>query len=171
MSEKLLVINGMKFDYKGLFEFDELMKVINKTVTERGYIRHEKEFHEEVRPEGKELFMELRPRKHKTNYFTLMIKMKITMKNLTEVEVKVDNIPKILNKGEIGIIFDAWTNTDYEGRWATKPWFYFFKSVINKYIYKFPLESSFPGEVADDTRHVYNQIRSFLGLYKYLVSK
>lgn len=170
MSEKSLVINGMQFNYKGVFEFDELIKAINKAVEERGYAKHEKKFEEKVKPEGKEMFIELRPRKAKTAYYQLMIKMRITMKNVTEVQVKLDDIPRKMNKGEINIIFDAWTTTDYENRWGNKPWFYFLKGIINKYIYKFPLEAGFSGEVADDTRYVYNQVRAALGLYKYRVS-
>jgi len=170
MSEKLLVINGMQLNYKGIFEFDELLRVINKAVTERGYQKHEKKFDEEVLPEGKNLYIELRPRKNKTAYFQLMIKIKITMKNITEVKAKIDEMPRTMNKGDIGIVFDAWTTTDYENRWGNKPWFYFLKTFINKFIYKFPLEAGFTGEVADDTRYVYNQIRAALGLYKYKAS-
>jgi len=171
MSEKLLVINGLQFDYKGLFEFDELMKVIYKAVADKGYVKHEKKFEEIVTPEGKNISIELRPRKNKTTYYQLMIKIRMTMKNVTEVQMTVDNLPKVMNLGEISIIFDAWTTTDYEGRWNMKPWVYFMKAVINKYVYKMPLEISFAGEVADDTRYVYNQIRSALGLYKYKVSE
>ena len=171
MSEKQLVINGLQLNYKGVFEFDELMRVINKSVMDRGYSRHEKKFDEQVLPEGKNMFIELRPMKKKTNYYGLMIKMRMTMKNLTEVQIEIDGIPRMMNQGEIDIIFDAWTTTDYESRWATKPWFYFLKAVMNKYIYKLPLESGFPGEVASDTRYVYDQVRAALGLYKYKVSK
>lgn len=171
MSEKLLVINGLQFNYKGVFEFDELLKVIHKSVEERGYVKHEKEFEEQVVPEGKNIFIELRPRKNKTAYYQLMIKMKITMKNVTEVQVVIDGLPKMMNQGEINIIFDAWTTTDYENRWGNKAFVYFLKAVISKFIYKFPLEIGFPGEVADDTRYVYNQVRSALGLYKYKVSE
>ena len=170
MSEKLLVINGMRFDYKGIFEFDELLKVAHKAVTERGYVKHEKKFDEKVMPEGKEIYIELRPRKSKTAYYQLMIKIKITMKKLTEVKVTMNGLPRSMYQGEVTIVFDAWTTTDYEDRWGNKPVLYFLKTFINKYIYKFPLESGFPGEVADDTRYVYNQIRSALGLYKFKTS-
>lgn len=169
MSEKALIINGLQLSYKGVFEFDELMKVINKAVLERGYVRHEKKFNETVTPTGKELFIELRPRKRKTAYYQLMIKMRIKMKNVTETKMEVDGLLRWMHKGDIGIVFDAWTTTDYENRWGNKPWFYFLKAFISKYVYKIPLESSFTGEVAADTRYVYDQIRAALGLYKYKV--
>jgi len=171
MSEKLLIINAMPLSYKGVFEFEGLLKAIHKAVSERGYIKHEKRFDEQVTPEGKNIFLELRPKKTKTAYFDLMMKIKITMKNVTEVKVTVDGMPKTMNQGSIDMTFDAWTTSDYEYRWGNKPVFWFLKALVNKYIYKFPLEAGFTGEVADDTRYVYNQVRSALGLYKYRVSK
>ena len=171
MSEKYLVINGLQLNYKGVFEYSELMKTIFTAVESRGYRKHEKKHEETIKPEGKEIFIELRPLKTKTAYMTLMVKMRITLSNIQDIVVEVDGVPTNVQQGEINIVFDAWTTTDYENRWGNKAWFYFLKSLINKYVYTFPLESGFMGEVADDTRYVYNQVRSALGLYKYKVKQ
>ena len=59
------------------------------------------------------------------------------------------------------ITFDAWSLTDYERRWGMKPWMYFLKAVIHKYIYKFPYEEGTIVEVAADTAYVYAQIKNY----------
>ena len=64
------------------------------------------------------------------------------------------------------IAFDAWSLTDYERRWGMKPWMYFVKAVINKYIYKFPYEEGTINEVAADTAYIYVQIKKLLHSYE-----
>lgn len=167
MSEKKILVNGLQFEYKGVFDFAELLNVIYRSIEERGYIKQEKKHEEYVRPEGKEIFLELRPNKKKTEYFSLMIKIRITMKKVKEITLEIDGVPRLLNQAEINIRFDCWTTTDYEGRWMNKPWYYFFRALIDKYVYKFPMDESFFGEGVEDTRHIYEQIRSHLGLYKF----
>ena len=169
MSEKRLVINHLKLSYEGIFDFAELLKVIGRSVEERGYKKHEKRFEEFVGPEGKNIFVELRPAKTKTEYYSLMIKIRMDLKNVKEITREVDGMPTHFQQGDIDMTFDAWTTTEYDQRWGMKPWFYFVKAVINKFVYKFPMEESFIGEVATDTRYVRDQVKAHLSLYKYRV--
>ena len=75
MVEKLLVINHLPINYKGIFDFEEVIGVIRKSVEERGYKQHEKRFEELVGPEGKNISIEFRPIKAKAAYYALMIKI------------------------------------------------------------------------------------------------
>ncbi|MFC1801639.1 hypothetical protein ACFLZB_04200 [Nanoarchaeota archaeon] len=167
MSEKNLIVNNLQFSYKGIFEFGELLKVIYKSVEERGYAKHEKKHEEYVKPDGKEIYLELRPIKKKTEFFTLMVKLRITMSKIKEVDLVVDGYSRTFHQGDINIIFDCWTTTDYEGRWGQKAFYYFVRSLIDKYIYKFQMDEDYMGEGIADTKYIYNQIRSHLGLYKF----
>ncbi len=69
----------------------------------------------------------------------------------------------------VNIIFDAWSITDYAHRWGMKPFFYFMKGFVNKYIYHFPLEGGFVEELKSDTDHLNEQLKSLFSLYKYQV--
>lgn len=170
MVEKNLVINNRTLTYKGVFLVHELFKTINDTLTNLNYQKIEKETKETVYPSGKNTYVELRPFKIKTNYVTLRIKIKIHLENIIEVTKQVDGVPKKFHQGNVRIVFDAWSMTDYASRWGMKPWFFFFKAFINKYIYHFPLEESFIGELKSDTNHLTEQINAFLNLYKYQIS-
>ncbi len=169
MSEKRLVVNNLELNYKGIFSFEELYKEIGRIVEERGYKRHEKRYEEFVTPSGKELFVELRPMKKKTEYYDLMLKIRVEAKNVKESTVEVDGVPTVFQEGDVSMIFDAWTTTDYEHRWGEKPIFFFVKALINKWVYRFPMEEGFLGEVAADVRSVYRDVKAHLNLYKYKV--
>ena len=167
MSEKNLIINNMELRYKGIFDLKEFYHSLGQLAEEKGYHRHEKKFEEMNKAGGKDTFIEFRFLKRKTQYFELMIKIRLQIKSMKETTLSLDGVPFAFNDGEIHMTFDAWSETDYEHRWGTDPIFWFIKAVFNKWIYHLPLEEGFVGEVASDTQSIYQQVKAFLNLYKY----
>lgn len=163
--EKNLIINNRELHYNGIFRVDELFSAINRALEEKGYEKQEKKTEELVTEHGRRLHLELRPYKQKTNYVLLMIKIKITLDNITEAIEEVNGSKQKFQKGDVLVVFDSWLMTDYEHRWTMKPLVYFLKSLINKYLYAFPLEAGFPGELTSDTAHVYAAIKKLLQSY------
>ncbi|MBD3354919.1 hypothetical protein GF361_02960 [Candidatus Woesearchaeota archaeon] len=166
MSEKKIVIDGLELHYEGLFDLDELLSAIDKYSKERGYSKSEKRRHETIKPESKQFSMELRPAKVKTEYYSLMLKIRINITNLKEVEVKKDKVKTKLNKGDITMLFDAWAVTDYRNRWENKPLYYFLMTVVDKFIYKFHSDK-FHGELIEDTQYIYQNIKAHLNLHRF----
>ncbi len=166
MTEKNLIINQKKIAYRGIFRTDELLAVLKRALEEKGYIYAEKKSEELVTPAGRLLQLELRPSKVVSQYMTLMIKIQVILDNVTETVKEVAGIKQKFQQGEVLAVFDAWSLTDYEGRWGTKPFVYFLKSVIHKYLYKFPLEEGNIHLVASDTAYVYVQVKQLLQSYQ-----
>ncbi len=166
-TQKLLVINNRELKYKGIFRADELFSAINRALEAKGYEKREKKSEELVTVGGKRIYIELRPFKEKNNYTTLMLKLKITMDNIVDkVETIHGHKRKYLN-GDLLIVFDAWVLTDWEHRWAQKPWMYFLKMSFQKFVYRMPHLDEPSGEVGSDTAYVYAQIKSLLSSYKF----
>ncbi len=165
--EKNLIINNRELKYKGIFRVDDLFHTINQALKEKQYEKSEKKTEEIVSEAGKKTYLELRPFKMKTNYVIFEIKIKITLDNVTETVEEVHGVKKKFQNGDVSIVFDSWVMTDYENRWTMKPVVYFLKSIINKYLYTFPLEASFPSELASDTAHIFVKIQKLLQSYKY----
>ena len=169
MTQKHLVINGLPLRYNGVFLFDEFYKSLKDSLSQRGYKRHEKRFEERVADKGKDLFIELRPLKIKAAWLSQTMRIRIQMKHIREVLLDVDGILTSFQEGEIEMSFDGWITYGIRHRWGSNPTFYFIKSVVNKYIYRFPLEGDIDGEVSSDTRFVHSQVKAHLGLYKFRV--
>ncbi len=163
--EKNLIINNRELHYKGIFRADELFMVVNKALLAKGYERREKKTEEIVAVGGKRTYIELRPFKEKANYATLMIKIRITLDNVTDSVETVRGEKRKFHNGDVSIVFDAWSLSDYEARWNMKPYVFFMKAIINKFLYTFPLESGFTRELTRDTAYVYAQIRTLLNSY------
>lgn len=167
MTEKNLIINNRTFTYKGIFRVNELLKTLDDTLTGLGYQKQEKKTEETVTPSGRHTHVELRPFKAKTNYVTLMLKIKISLDNITETVKEVDGLKKTFQQGDLTFIIDAWSLTDYASRWGMKPWFYFLKAFFNKFIYHLPLEEGFIGELKSDANYLTEQLKALLNLYRY----
>ena len=163
--EKELIINGRELRYSGILKPDEVFVVINRALEEKAYIKKEKKTEEIVTPEGRTFILELRPYKEKTKYIALMIKIKVNLNNVIESTEVVHGIRRKFQKGDLLIVFDAWKLTDNESRWGLKPFVYFMKGFINKFIYTFPLESEVTGELVGDTAYIYAQIKKLLRSY------
>ncbi len=164
--EKNLIINNRELNYQGFFSLNELFSIINQSLDKQDYEKREKRNEERVTESGKTIFVELRPYKDVTEYVQFMIKIKIYLENIKDKTVDSDQIKRRLQEGKVKIIFDAWSLTDYEARWGLKPWVYFLKGLINKFLYIFPLEESFPGKLKKDTSYIYNQIKKQLSSYQ-----
>ncbi|MAF13799.1 MAG: hypothetical protein CMI53_02830 [Parcubacteria group bacterium] len=170
MVEKNLIINNRIITYKGVFLVREFFNVINDALKKTNYQKQEKKTEEVVTAGGRKTHIELRPFKVKSNYMTLMLKIKINLANITEVTKIVDHVPKVFQQGEVEVAFDAWSITDHGARWGMKPWFYFMKGIINKYFYRYQTDEEHMAEMIGDVDYMGRQIKSLLGLYKYQVS-
>lgn len=165
-AEKNLVINGRELKYQGIFRAEELFSALNRALEERGYEKREKKTEETVTTAGRKIYLELRPYKEKSNYAALMLKIKITLDEVTETTQEFQGHKQKFQQGQVEIVFDAWSLTDYEARWGMKPWAYFLKGLINKFIYTWPLEAGFTGELIGDTAYVYARAKKLLQSYQ-----
>ena len=167
--ERDLIINNRELNYKGIFRFPELISTINKVISERGYEKNEKKSEELVTQDGKRTLIELRPFKQKTNYVMLMIKIRLILNSVTEIDQEVAGTTHKFSQGDILVVFDSWLLTDYYKRWGLQPLVFFLKGIINKYIYTWPLEGGLPGELKSDTAAIYAAIKKLLNSYKHEV--
>tara|TARA_Y100000310_G_scaffold343216_1_gene449837 strand:- start:1814 stop:2395 length:582 start_codon:yes stop_codon:yes gene_type:complete len=163
--EKDLVINNRTINYKGIFRYDEVFKIINESLEKRGYQKLEKKTEELVSETGRRTYVELRPYKHKSNYVKLMIKIKISMENVTEMVKEFEIGKKKFQQGDLNFVFDSWFLSDYRNRWGMKPWAFFMKGVMRKLVYRWPLEDSYRDELVDDTGYINSQIKKLLKSY------
>lgn len=160
--ERNLIINNRELRHEGIFHLEEVYQTINKALEARGYSKREKKTEEKVTPAGKKSVLELRPFKQKSSYVTLMLKIQILADNLTETRIPTEHGPQLYHQGNLSIIFDAWLLSDYAHRWGMKPWVYFLKGIINKYVYTWPLEAGFTSELHDDMGYIVYQVRQLL---------
>ncbi len=168
MSEVKLVIDGKTLEYEGLFDAQEMYKLIDHFFWQRGFDKREIHNLEKVRESGKYVELELQPYKKISDYAKIIVRMFIRMFDVKEVEVELDGQKVRLNQGRILIIFDGFLETDYENRWENKPIYIFIRTVFDKFIYK-SYTDKFEGMLEDEVGQLVTQLKSFLNLYRHKV--
>jgi len=166
MAEKKLVVDQVRLNYSGLFSVTDLYQLVDNWLREYAYDKYEKKNEEIVTPAGKDIILELRPWMKITDYAKNEIRIRMFMKDVKEVEVEKDGAKIKLNQGDIQIILDGYTVTDYENRWESKPVFVFLRTVFDKYIFKFYTDR-FENVLIEDVNHLHMTMKSFLNLYRY----
>ena len=166
MPEREVVVDKLRLTYEGIFSVSELYKLIDEWFRWKGYDKRENKNIEIVKPEGKFIEIELEPWKKVTDYAKNVIKIRIQMFDIRDVEVEKDNTKLKLNQGKVHFVFDGYLETDYEAKWDGKPIFYFIRTVFDKYLYK-PFTTGFERGVKQDVMHLQGQVKAFLNLYRF----
>ncbi|HLD43549.1 MAG TPA: hypothetical protein VJB08_06225 [Candidatus Nanoarchaeia archaeon] len=166
MVERETVIDKLRLTYEGLFVATDLYQMIDNWFRQKAYDKRENKNIEKVTPDGKYIEIELEPWKKITDYARIVIKIRLIMNDVKEIEMEKDGLKVRMNQGKVHVVMDSYLETDYENRWEGSPVFYFIRVIFDKFIFK-PLTGGWKSEVVHDTNHLYGQIRSFLNLYKF----
>lgn len=166
MAERQIIVDHMRLGYEGLFDVTQLYTMINEWFREKGYDKKEKKNLESVTPTGKYIELELEPWKKITDYAKFVIKLRILMKDIKEVEIMRDGIKAKINQGSITIVFDGYLETDYENRWEQKPTFFFLRTLFDKFVFK-PYTERFKARLIDEVNQLHTNVKAFLNLYRY----
>lgn len=166
MAERQIIVDHMRLKYEGLFDVTQLYTMINEWFREKGYDKKERKNVESVLPTGKYIELEIEPWKKITDYAKFVIKLRIVMNDVKEVEVVRDGSKVKLNQGSVQIVFDGFLETDYEGRWEQKPTFFFLRTLFDKFVFK-PYTERFKEKLIDEVNQLYSNVKGFLNLYRY----
>lgn len=164
--ERNLIIDHLKFSYEGLFNAAELYNIFSTFFYDKGYNWYEKANTEQVTPSGKQIQIILEPWKNVSDYYKIVIKSKINLIDLKDVEVEQDKQTLRLNQGLVKITFDAYVFSDRKGKWSAKPLHWFLALIFEKYFFKEHREK-FDVWVKNDVEDLLYKIKSYLNMYKY----
>jgi len=166
VAEKKIVYQDKFVSFEGLFNLKELFRIIIKWFTERGYDMFENKNYEEVYEDGKKVIFELIPYKKVTDYHKLEIRIFAVFENLKEVELELKGVKQKLLKGRADFTFDAILVTDYENRWEGRPTYYFYRALIDKFVYK-SYTDRYENELVRDAKEVQEEIKAYLNMFRY----
>jgi len=166
MAEREIVVDKMRLSYEGIFKITDLYKLIDGWFRQKGYDKREKRIAESVTKNGKFIEWELEPWKKITDYAKIVIRLRVIITDVKEIDVEIDKTKVKMNQGKADFIFDGLLETDYENRWETKPLFFFLRTLFDRFIFK-PYTIGFESNCVDDVNDLQSRIRSFLNLYRY----
>ncbi len=166
MAERRLVIDHMTLSYDGLFDLHELYSLVNQWLKDKGFDLREQRNQEQVRPNGKFIEVEMLPWKRITDYARHVIRLNIKVLNMKDVIVEEDGKRVKLNKGTIRVVMDGYLDTDYEDRWESKPFYFFIRTLFDKFVYR-TYSTQYEELLVENCLQLHSTMKAFLNLYQY----
>ena len=166
MSERRLVIDHMKLSYEGLFDLHELYSLINQWLKDKGFDLREARNQEHVKQSGKFIELELLPWKKIPHYARHVIRINIKILHLKDVVVEEDQKRIKVNKGTVNITMDGYLDTDYEDRWESRPFYFFIRTLFDKFVYR-TYTTQYEELLLENVLQLQSTIKAFLNLYQY----
>ncbi len=166
MAEIKTLIYQRPMKFSGLLNLKELYTIIDKWLRAHHYDKVEVKNFEDVYEDGKQIVLELLPYKKITDYAKIEIRIYAEFTNLTEEVVERSGLRHKLMKGDAFFSFDCYIHTDYEGHWETKAIYYFFRTLVDKFVYKSYM-SKFEREAVSDTGELIDEIKGYLNMERF----
>ncbi len=166
MAEYYPVELGRVIAYEGYFDCAHLIKHIRKTITSKNYDYVEKDHNEIVKDHGKDLYISLDLDRYVSDYVKLRLEIKISIKGLKDAVVEFRDASKRVNDGRINIKLSSWVVTDYEGRYEGRGLLFYWRTLLEKFIFGRQIEK-FKRLVKDDMNHVVKEVKAYLNLRQY----
>jgi hypothetical protein len=162
--EKEIYVDKLTLQYDGFFEMNELMNVINKWADDNQYFFLIANHTEAVGKHGKNVGLSIQVHKPFSGIYISLVNISMTIKGLTEVPKTIDGLKRTLNKASVKLVFHGFLGMNIKHRWETKPGYFTFRKIIDKFVYKLD-RAKYPGKVVDDTTDLATKIRAFFDLY------
>ncbi|MDO8480850.1 MAG: hypothetical protein Q7S65_03450 [Nanoarchaeota archaeon] len=160
MEEKKLVVDGIRFTYNGPFDIIEFHREIDRWMERKHFEKEIKKKQEQVELDHKKLeyVFELW---HKTNnYIIVVVRMKAFFDNVVDFEMERHGHKRMLQKGSVLIVFDGFLEENIDDWWGQKPWWAFFKAIIDKYLKHF-WWNAHDSHVVEPTYDLYDTLYKF----------
>ncbi len=169
MTEKRVVVSGLKLSYSGLFNLEEFYAVFERFIKEMGYDKKEVQHDVKVFEDEKVINLDLRPTRTVSDYVQFLLVIKFNASKVRDVIVNLDGKDVKLQKGDVSVTFNGYVFTDLEGKWMSNALTYFFRVIIDKYIYAGYIKD-FDSILKDDVNTLYTEMSSYLNINKYRFS-
>ena len=166
MAERHMIIDHLKLSYEGLLNVSELYALISAWFYEKGWDWYEKMNEEQLLPGGKQFHLVIEPFRNITDYYTLVIALKLNIADVHEVTVEHEGKKLQLQQGTLHLTFDGYVVSDRKGKWEQKPFLWFLGIIIEKYFYRAPARLA-EERLKDDVEDLHSRIKKFLNTFQY----
>lgn len=166
MVEKHIVVDGIRFNYSGMFDVEELFKVILDWEKQNGYEREVKKKSQIVEAHAKKMEYIFEEWKSLADWARSTVRLKILAKDIVDFDLEREGYKRNMQKGHVLVYIDGFLETDLEHRWQEKPMYVFLRTLYDKLVWKFWL-GRHDGDVAAASKSLYDTLFAYFKRYKY----
>jgi hypothetical protein len=166
MSEIRLLVDQMKLTYEGIFDLKGLYQLIGNYFYERGWDFYEKLNTEQVFSSGKMVKIEMTPFKNVTDYYQIRIRIRLMGTGIKPIDIDQEGAKIPLQDGTLRMVFDGYVKTDRYDKWEQRPFQWFVRTLMDKYVFKAHYSKA-EQWLYSDVEDLYARIKTFLNVYRH----
>jgi hypothetical protein len=168
MTEKKFVVYELRLAYNGPIRIVDFYKEVEDWIRQKGMNKELKKKMERLAPKGKKMEWTVECWKNHAHHTKEVVRLRSIFNEVRDIEVKRSGKRIKTQQADILILIDGILETDVSQLWEQKPIFYFIKTIIDKYIWKFYSEK-YDGFVASDANDLHRTLQAFFNLQKMAV--
>lgn len=163
MVEVKILSSGDKISYKGLIDLKGVYDNFTTWIGNNGYDSLEKETHENIDKDGKEVFIKHEPFIEISEYALVSMTIVIKGYNLKPKVVQREGIKRRYLEGKVEISIDSFLVTDRQGKWSGNPLYFFIRTMIDIFFFKSTL-TQYEERVINDKELLLKELRGYLNI-------
>jgi len=133
--EKEIYLDKYVVSYTGYFNYKEFMSMFNKWCEANGYYRDVQSSGEKVGEKSTTKSFGIQLQKKISHYHFSVLNIDLSFK-MVDVEKEVDGKMQNMQKGDVEAVFHGYLMSSMKARWETRGFIYFFRMLIDKFVYK-----------------------------------
>lgn len=166
MAEKKLVIDGIRFNYSGMFDIKEFFKEIEDWTDENGFERETKKKLQHVEADGKKMDYIFELWKRVEDWARVTVRLRVLFRDVVDFDMERKGYKRTMQKGKCVVIIDGFVETNIQARWQQKPWFVFVRTLYDKLVWKHWV-GRWDGVTASACNDLYKKLFEYFKKYKY----
>ena len=166
MGHVKIIVDHDKIDYSGPLDLNNLFKMIDNFIWERGFDKRQDKDFEQNTPQGKFVEWQISPWKWITDYTRYIIKVRVLVYDVVKTDTVHNGKKTKVDAGRIIIVIDGFIEYDLQNRWEDNPLLYFIRSLYDNFVFKAYTEK-FEQKLVHDINHLHDQIEKFLNLHRH----
>lgn len=166
MGHLKIVVDHEKIDYSGPLNTNDLLRMINNFVFERGFDKRQDKDFEQNTHNGKFIEWQISPWKKITDYIRYIIKVRVLGYDILKTDAKYGGKKTKIDNGRVIVVIDGFVEYDYDNYWDDKPFLFFLRTIYDYFVFKAYTER-FEHMLVHDINHLHDQIEKFFNLYRH----
>lgn len=160
MTEKKIVVENLRLAYNGPFDMKEFYAYVDKWIDTNGMEKELKKKSEHVHKNGRQIEWLIEIWKNPAHHAKEVVRLRALFNKVKNIDNK-----KAGNIGQCMCVIDGILETEYDHRWEQNPMFYFFRAIIDKFVYKFHT-NKFEGSLTAGCYKLHRALYEFFDKYK-----
>jgi len=168
MVEKKHVVFDLRLSYNGPLSVEGFYAEVEKWMEEKGLQKDIKKKSENITSKGKKIEWIIEAWRNPVRAVKQVVRLRALFNDIKEIKIKRKGHNIRINQANILITIDGFVETSLTSRWTQTPFYQFFRTIFDKYIWNIgmTITEAHESPVNKDCYDLHKRLKAFFSLSK-----